>query len=69
MEVLLCFYDFDTGMVTNDFSCLLELFYTAHVQTDRRIKLKCTATGRRLRISKHNTNFFTELVDKDYNTV
>ena len=25
------FYDFDTGMVTNDFSCLLELFYTAHV--------------------------------------
>lgn len=63
------FYDFDTYMIADHLAALLDGFHTAHIHADGRIELQCTAAGSRLRIAEHNSNLFTQLVDKDHTAV
>ena len=56
-------------MVTNHLSALLQSLSSADIHTDRWIELQCPSTRCCLRITEHNANLLTQLVDKDYNTV
>ena len=56
-------------MVTNNFTTLLKRLNTSHIKSYRRIELQSTSTGRCLRVTKHNANLLTKLVDEDNNTV
>ena len=60
--------DLDTHTVADDLAALFERLDTAYIHTDGRVKLQCTATGCNLRIAEHDTDFFTQLVDKDHGT-
>jgi len=52
-------------MITNHLTCLLQGFHTTNIQSYGGIEFQCTSSGRSLRISEHNSNFLTKLVDKD----
>ena len=42
---------------------------SSYVKTNGRIELKGASTSGRLRVSEHNADLLTELVDKDHDTV
>ena len=56
-------------MVTGHFPRSLQGFRTAHIHTDRRIEFQSPAACGRLGITEHNAQFFSELIDKNYNTI
>ena len=66
---ILFFTTLITGTVADDLAALLQCLDTAYIHTDGRVELQCTATGRSLRIAEHDTDLFTQLVDKDHGTV
>ena len=65
----LILYNFDAGMVTYHLSALLQCLCTAYIQTDGSLELQRASTGSRLRITEHNSNLFTQLIDKDHTAV
>ena len=56
-------------MVTDHLAALLQGLCPSDIKTYGSIELQSTSTSRCLRVAKHNTNLFTELIDKDYHTV
>ena len=46
---------------------MLDCIDLADLQAHRRVELQCTSAGCRLRIAEHDTNLFTDLIDKDGN--
>ncbi len=62
-------YNFHLGMITNNLAALLDSFYSSHIHTNRRIELKCSSTSSNFRITEHNTNLLTKLVDKYNGTI
>ena len=63
------FHNFDLGSITDRLTILFDLLPTSDFQTNGGIIFQCTATGRCLRITEHDTNFLTQLVDKDHRTI
>ena len=67
----LIFNNLDLGFFTNIGILLitssLDLSIATDIQTDRSIELQCTATWCCFRITKHNANFFTQLVNENRN--
>ena len=66
-----CHFVFDylcTGMAADQMISVLDMLHTAHINTDGRIELQCTAAGGNLRIAVHHTHLFTQLVDKNSHT-
>src|SRR5688572_9757300 len=61
----LVFHNFNTSTITNDGLTFFDLTNPANIQTYRSIKFKCISTGGSFRISEHDSNFFTELVNED----
>lgn len=59
----------DLGMVADHLTALLESLSPSDIHTDRCIELKGTSTCGGLRITKHNADFLTKLVDKDDHAV
>ncbi len=65
----LILHNLDPGVVTHHLSTLLQSLYTANIKTYRRVELQGTSTCGGLRITEHNSHFFTELIDKNHNTI
>ena len=61
----LVFNDLNAGFVTYNLVAILYGSNTTNIQTYRGIKLQGITASGGLRITKHNTNFHTDLVDKD----
>ena len=62
-------HDFDTGTVTDHFSTLFDRLGSSDIHTHGSVELQGTSTGGCLRITEHDTDLFTQLVDKDHDTV
>src|SRR3569833_2003483 len=60
----LVFNNFNFYAVTRYFVGILNLRYTAYVQTNRSIKLKRVTTGGSFRVTEHYADFIAQLVDK-----
>ena len=65
----LVLHNLDADTVSNHFAALLRRLNPADIHADRRIELECPSTGRNLRVSEHDTNLLTQLVDKDNDTI
>src|SRR5689334_23538990 len=61
----LVLYDFNFGSVTDNIFTRLDLAYSTDVQANTGVELECITTGRRFRITEHNTNLHTDLVDEN----
>ena len=65
----LVLHNLDADTVSNHFAALLQRLNPADIHADRRIELECPSTGRNLRVSEHDTNLLTQLVDKNNDTI
>ena len=52
-------------LVTQYFISIFQRGDAADIQTDRSVELQCVTTGRRLRITEHDADLLTQLVDED----
>src|SRR5690606_4063633 len=48
---------------------LLERLDPAYIHTDRSIELECTSAGGHFGVAEHNTDFLTQLIDKNNGAV
>ena len=55
--------------VTYDLTALSERINSSYVKSYGSIELKCTTTCCNLRVTEHNSNLLSELIDKYDNTV
>ena len=62
-------HNLDAGVISDNFPALFQRLHSSDIKPDRRIELECSAAGCRFRIAKHDTDFFTELVDEDHGAV
>ena len=65
----LILHNFDSGVVSHHLTALFQCLYSADIHADRWIKFQSTPTCRCLRVSKHNSNLLTQLIDKDNYTI
>lgn len=65
----LVLYNFHSGPVADDLAALLQSLDPPDVQPDRRIEFQRTASGSRLWIAEHDSDFLPELIDEDDHAV
>src|SRR5699024_11952954 len=65
----LILYNFDSDMVSDHLSALLEGLCPSDVETDRGIEFQRTSSCSRLRVAEHDTDLLTELIDENHNAV
>ena len=57
--------DLDIDLVADDLRAVLDCLAAADIQTNAGVKLQRSSARRRLRVTEHDPDLFTQLVDED----
>ena len=58
----------NTGTAADNIVAVFQRVDTTYIHTDGRVEFQCAATGSGFRITEHNANLFTDLVDENSST-